>query len=144
MINPTRAMCLRAALAAAISGLLATASLAADPPAKDCNQVQDYKEMVECHTRDAETTNAKVAETYELLMKRLGSSPAAETLRQSQKAWLDYQSSYCAFVALANEGGSIVRLTGARCYAAIAKPRLHELEYQVDCPEGHFGCFRAR
>lgn len=135
---------LRAALAAAVCGLLATAALAADPPTQDCNQVSVYKEMVECHARDAQTTNAKVAEAYELLMKRLGASPAADKLSQSQKAWLDYQSSYCDFMAAANEGGSIVRLIRAQCSAAIAKPRLRELEYQVDCQEGYFGCFRQR
>lgn len=144
MIASKKATSLRAALGAAISALFATASLAADPPAKDCNQVQDYKEMVECHTRDAETTNAKVAQAYELLMKRLGTSPAAEALGRSQKAWLEYQTSYCAFVALANEGGSIVRLTRALCTATIAKARLHELEYQVDCREGFSGCFKSR
>lgn len=144
MINSKRATSLRAALTAAISGLFATTSLAADPPATDCNQVSDYAAMVECHTRDAETTNAKVAQAYELLMKRLGASPAAETLGRSQKAWLEYQTRYCAFVALANEGGSIVRLTRAQCYATIATPRLRELEYQVDCKEGYLGCFRQR
>ena len=41
MINPTRAMSLCAALAATLSGLLETVSLAADPPAKDCNQEPD-------------------------------------------------------------------------------------------------------
>lgn len=135
---------LRAALVAAISGLLATASLAADPPTQDCSQVSDYKEMVGCHMRDAETTNAKVAEVYELLMKRLGASPATEKLSQSQKAWLEYQSSYCAFMASANEGGSIVHLIRAQCYATIAKPRLRELEVQVNCKEGWFGCFPQR
>jgi uncharacterized protein YecT (DUF1311 family) len=144
MDNPKIVSSLRAALGAAISGLFATTALAADPPAADCNKVSDYAAMVECHTRDAETTNAKVGQAYELLMKRLGSSPAAETLARSQKAWLEYQSSYCAFVALANEGGSIVRLTRALCYAAIAKPRLRELEYQVDCREGYSGCFKPR
>lgn len=144
MINSKRATGLRAALAVAISGLLATASLAADPPDKDCNQVSDYKEMVECHRRDAETNIAKVAAAYELLMKRLGSSPAAEKLSQSQRAWLEYQSSYCDFMASANEGGSIVHMIRASCYARIARSRLHELEYQVDCKEGYFGCFWQR
>ncbi|HQS18825.1 lysozyme inhibitor LprI family protein [Reyranella sp.] len=144
MINSKRATSLRVALAAAISGLLATASLAADPPARDCNQVQDYKEMVECHRLDAETNIAKVTAAYELLMKRLGSSPAAEKLSQSQKAWLEYQSSYCDFMASANEGGSIVHLIRAQCYAGIAKSRLHELEYQIDCKQGYFGCFWQR
>ncbi|MGQ3298298.1 lysozyme inhibitor LprI family protein [Reyranella sp.] len=144
MINPTRAMSLCAALAATLSSLVATVSLAADPPAKDCNQEPDYKEMVVCHTRDTETNIAKVAQAYELLMKRLGTSPAAETLGQSQKAWLEYRSSYCDFMALANEGGSIVRLTRVKCYGAIAKARLHELEYQVDCKQGDFGCFWQR
>lgn len=135
---------LRVALAAAISILLMTASQAADPSTQDCSQVSDYATMVDCHTRDAQTTNAKVTQAYELLMKRLGASPAAEKLSQSQKAWLDYQSSYCDFMAAANEGGSIVRLIRAQCSAAIAKPRLRELEYQVDCQEGYFGCFRQR
>lgn len=144
MINSKRTTSLRAALAAAISGLLATASLAADPPDKGCSQVQDYKEMVECHRLDAETTNAKVAEAYEVLMKRLGASSAAEKLGQSQKAWLEYRSSYCAFMASANEGGSIVPAIHASCYARIARSRLHELEYQVDCKEGYLGCFRQR
>ena len=144
MNNAKRATDLCAVLAAAIFGLLATASLAADPPTQDCSQVSDYAKMVECHARDAETTNAKVAQAYELLMKRLGALPAAEKLSQSQKAWLEYQSSYCAFMASANEGGSIAHLIRAQCYAAIAKPRLRELEYQVDCKEGYFGCFPQR
>lgn len=138
------ATCLRFALTAATCALLTTASLAADPPTQDCSQVLDYAAMVDCHTRDAQTTNAKVAQAYELLMKRLGASPAAEKLSQSQKAWLDYQSSYCDFMAAANEGGSIVRLIRAQCSSAIAKPRLRELEHQVDCQEGYFGCFRQR
>lgn len=144
MINSKRPTSLRAALAVAISGLLATPSLAADPPAKDCNQVQDYKEMVECHGRDAEVTNAMVAEAYELLVKRLGASSAAEKLGQSRKAWLEYRSSYCAFMASANEGGSIVPTIHASCYARIARSRLRELEYHVDCKEGYLGCFRQR
>lgn len=104
----------------------------------------DYAAMVDCHTRDAETTNAKVTQAYEFLMKRLGRLPAAETLSRSQKAWLEYRSSYCNYMAAANEGGSIVRLIRAQCYAAISKARLGELEYQVDCREGFFGCFQPR
>ena len=140
--NPKMANRLRFALITTASALVATTSLAADPPAVACHQVPDYAEMIACHIQEAQTTNTKVVQAYELLMKRLGTSPAADRLSQSQKAWLDYQSSYCAFVALANEGGSIVRLTRATCSATIAKSRLRELEYQVNCEEGYFGCFR--
>ena len=133
---------LRFALITAPCTLLATVSLAADPPAKECNQVPEYAEMVGCYIREAQTTNAKVVQAYELLIKRLGTSPTADKLSQSQKAWLDYQSNYCAFMASANEGGSIVRLIRAQCYAEIATSRLRELEYQINCQEGYFGCFR--
>jgi uncharacterized protein YecT (DUF1311 family) len=129
----------------ALTALTSSAALAADPPpgdAKECNKVENYREMVACSQRDSAETNAKVARAYELLMKRLGSSPAADKLSHSQKAWLEYQSTYCSFIASANEGGSIVRLTGAQCYADIAKSRLRELEYQVNCQEGYVGCFR--
>jgi len=98
--------------------------------------------MIVCSQRDSTETNAKVARAYELLMKRPGSSRQADMLSRSQKAWLEYQSTYCSFIVSANEGGSIVRLTGSRCYADIAKSRLRELEYQVNCQEGDVGCFR--
>lgn len=98
--------------------------------------------MIACVGRESEETNAKVKQAYEILMKRLGALPAADKLSQSQKAWLDYQSSYCAFIALANKGGSIVRMTWASCYADTAKSRLRELEFQVNCQEGSLGCFR--
>jgi uncharacterized protein YecT (DUF1311 family) len=77
---------------------------AADPPTQDCSKVPDYAEMVACVGRDAQQANAKVTRAYELLMKRLGMSPAADKLRHSQKAWLEYQSAYCDFVRSANEG----------------------------------------
>lgn len=124
------------------TALVTSRAGAADPPAQDCSKVLDYAEMVACVGRDAREANTQVTQAYELLMKRLGASPAADKLRHSQKAWLEYQSAYCDFVKSANEGGSIVRVTGASCYASTAKSRLKELEYQVNCQEGWSGCFR--
>ena len=43
-------------------------------------------------------------------------------LARSQKAWLEYQSNYYAFMASAKEGGNIVRLIRPQCYANNAKP----------------------
>ena len=126
------------------TAVVASTAGAADPPAQDCSKVPDYAEMVACVGRDAQEANAKVTQAYELLMKRLGTSSAADKLSHSQKAWLEYQSTYCEFVKSANEGGSIVRVTGALCYADTAKSRLKELEYQVDCQEGWSGCFRKQ
>lgn len=130
---------------ATLAALAASTALAANPPSgegRQCNKIESYTEMVACFQRDSAETNAKVAQAYELLMKRLGPSPEADMLSHAQKAWLEYQSTYCSFVASANKGGSIVQFTGAQCYADIAKSRLRELENQVNCQEGYVGCFR--
>lgn len=127
---------------ATIAAITASAAIAADPPGRDCSKVPNYNEMIDCVGRDSKAANAKVTQAYELLMKRLGTTTQAQMLARSQKAWLDYQSTYCAFMTSANEGGSIAGFTGPSCYATIAKARLLELEYQVNCQEGWFGCFR--
>jgi len=132
---------LRLILVATLFSGFATASLANDPSIQDCSKVPDYRAMIACYEQLSVDTNAKVTQAYELMMKRLGSSPAADLLSRSQKAWLDYQSTYCDYVASANEGGSIIRMTVPSCRAEIAESRLRELEGQVNCQEGTFGCF---
>jgi uncharacterized protein YecT (DUF1311 family) len=134
---PNRYLGLLVAGATFAIGLPATA---ADPPAKDCAKVDDYRAMVDCFAADNRSVDAATTRAYEALLAKLGPSPQRDLLRRSQEAWLAYRTAYCSFVSSAVQGGSFQPTTRNICQLDLTRARLKELEHQLTCQEGDLSC----
>jgi uncharacterized protein YecT (DUF1311 family) len=134
---PNRYLRLLTAIAAIA---VAVPANAADPPAKDCSKIDDYRAMVDCFAADSQAADAAVTRAYEALLAKVGPSPRRDLLRSSQEAWLAYRTAYCAFESSAVEGGSFQPTVRNMCFAGISRLRLKELEHQLTCQEGDMSC----
>jgi uncharacterized protein YecT (DUF1311 family) len=130
---------LRLLTAAAVIAF-AVPSNAADPPAKDCAKIDDYRAMVDCFATDSQAADATVTRVYEAVLAKIGPSPRRDLLRSSQEAWLAYRTAYCSFVSSAVEGGSFQPTTRNICQIDLTRARIKELEHQLTCREGDMSC----
>ena len=127
-------------LLVAVATVAAVPANAADPPAKDCSKVEDYRAMVDCFSADIVAADAALTRAYEAMLAKLGPSPQRDLLRSSQEAWRAYRTAYCSFVSSAVQGGSFQPTTRNICLADLARLRLRELEHQLTCRDGDMSC----
>lgn len=80
-------------------------------------QLRETSELMEARDRDLETDQPKGD----------GRSGHAETLMQSQRAWLDYRDAHCRLEGYKARGGSLEPLIVSSCRTGLTNLRAEEL-----------------
>jgi uncharacterized protein YecT (DUF1311 family) len=81
------------------------------------------------------TKDVALNDTYRELMRRLVSADMKEALLKSQRAWLTYRETQCAFASGDWEGGSFRRVAIAMCWKGMTEEREKEFAAILKCEE---------
>jgi uncharacterized protein YecT (DUF1311 family) len=122
--------------------LLAPLMLAALPAAaRDCNTEATQSDLNACAGEDLRKTDAALNETYNRIMARLRPNPpAAQALRDAQRAWIRFRDGECAFATIGVEGGSIRPMLEGQCRQQLTGQRVTQLRRYLSCREGDMDC----
>ncbi|MBJ7263194.1 MAG: DUF1311 domain-containing protein [Burkholderiaceae bacterium] len=85
--------------------------------------------------------DADLNRVYKSLRDALaGMSEQRTALLTSQRAWLAFRDSHCAFVGTASEGGSAQSMVVNQCLEMVTRDRIKQLENIASCEEGDLSC----
>ncbi|MGA8170442.1 MAG: lysozyme inhibitor LprI family protein [Methylocystis sp.] len=76
----------------------------------------------------------------EIAQKLKGQDPAAGLLVKTQKSWLAFRDSECAFSSSSVIGGSIYPMIYSGCLEALTVERTKQLRNYLKCEEGDLSC----
>lgn len=107
--------------------------------AEDCNQIGDYRKMVDCEYNELQNTDIQLNKLYKSQIKKLSTDKKALAYyKQNQRDWLKYARNYCdaKSIAFGDDGlGSFYSTAFNSCFSGLSKQRIKELE-SFDCEEG--------
>lgn len=102
----------------------------------DCANPQTQMAMTQCAQKDWQATDANLNNAYkaaQVAMAEIDASlPEAEkgaavSLRDGQRAWIQYRDAACATEGYLSHGGSIEPMVVAYCLARVTKTRAEEI-----------------
>lgn len=107
--------------------------------ADNCDNAVSQTDMDVCAGQQFDAADKALNETYARLMKVI--SPAGRTsLRNAERAWLEYRDKQCAFNLLARSGASVYPMVMAICLTGLTNQQNNELKTQLNCQEGDLSC----
>jgi uncharacterized protein YecT (DUF1311 family) len=112
-----------------------------------CNPDGDTSEMAACAEDDYQAEDAKLNKVYAKYLKKMqamdvdmGNSEgdtAVGRLKTAQRAWIAFRDAECPLESVDNMGGSIERILGPSCLAALTKERTAQLQSQLKAMEAN-------
>lgn len=120
------------------SGLYAEIVFAQEP---DCKDPQTQTEMTGCAGLDWEAADAELNEVWEQAVITAkdqdgfaaddGRPGYEETLRDAQRAWIQFRDLACQYAGYAARGGSMEPMLVNQCMARVTKTRTEELRLGI-------------
>jgi uncharacterized protein YecT (DUF1311 family) len=142
-----------AAILATMPFLVAHAEDAAPDP---CADKMTQAALNSCYKEQLRAADEALDRAYQTLMQRFDRQIARDVaakddpkhwrdkkdeLSQVQRAWLDYRTKQCRFIAGdPKEGGSMYPMVVSSCAAPLTVQRTRELEFLVKCGEADTDC----
>ena len=124
-------------LVALTATLAAPLLAAAQAPCADMSQ----SGMNQCAQTGYQSADAELNRVYKSLTGPLAALPERrQQLISSQRAWLAFRDSHCAFVGSATQGGSVQPLIVAQCLEGVTRDRVKQLNSFTRCEEGDLSC----
>jgi uncharacterized protein YecT (DUF1311 family) len=112
-----------------------------------CNPDGNTAEMAACAYDDYDAEDAKLNKVYAKYLKKMqnmdadmGNSEgdtAVGRLKTAQRAWIAFRDAECPLESVDNMGGSIERILGPSCMAALTKERTAQLQSQLKAMEAN-------
>jgi uncharacterized protein YecT (DUF1311 family) len=135
----------RAILSATVLFLAAGSAQAQDET--KCNPDGNTAEMAACAYDDYDAEDAKLNKVYAKYLKKMQSmdadmgnsegDTAVGRLKTAQRAWIAFRDAECPLESVDNMGGSIERILGPSCMAALTKERTAQLQSQLKAMEAN-------
>lgn len=112
----------------------------------DCNTVNEYSKMTECHRTQSKQTDKELNSLYQSLLKSAQSTSvstelpnAYQFIKQNQRDWLKYALNYCDASRLSSKKnefmGSFYSTAVNTCFTDLSKTRINQLK-SLKCEEG--------
>ncbi len=97
--------------------------------------------MDNCAGADWQAADSQLNAVYQQIMQRLHAGDAAKRLLvASEKAWVQFRDSECAFATSAAEGGSVRPMLVTMCRTTLTNNRIKQLTAYLHCEEGDLSC----
>ena len=110
---------------------------AAQAPCADMSQ----SGMNQCAQVGYKAADADLNRIYKTLRSALTDMPErSNRLLTSQRAWLAFRDSHCAFVGSATQGGSAQAMITNKCLETLTRDRSKQLQTFMQCEEGDLSC----
>jgi uncharacterized protein YecT (DUF1311 family) len=93
-----------------------------------------------CFDHVRQSADEELNRTYQSAMKKTSNQAVANTLRDSERAWISYRDRECELESYAARGGSAYPMIVAICLTEKIRARIKELGRLLNCEEGDFSC----
>jgi uncharacterized protein YecT (DUF1311 family) len=107
--------------------------------AQNCGDLPTQSEMNQCAAADYANVDRELNRIYGDYRSRL-SEDQQRQLRESQRAWIRFRDSSCAYESSGVKGGSVYPLILNSCLANMTRTRIRQLAELANCQEGDLSC----
>lgn len=118
--------------------VVSTSGAAAASKTVDCRSAQQQIDLDICADRDFRAADAQLNALYRSIQANYNSQ--GRELLTSERAWIAYRDSECAFETDGVRDGSAQPMMRSMCLGGMTRLRIRELEQQRDCADGDLSC----
>ncbi|MGK7877128.1 MAG: lysozyme inhibitor LprI family protein [Xenococcaceae cyanobacterium] len=97
----------------------------------NCLNPQTTTQMNQCSSQEAQATDQKLNQVYQLLIAEV-SGKQKQRLLAAQVAWIDFRDKTCEYEKGQFEGGTLAPSTYSYCLARVTQQRVSDLETYLE------------
>ncbi|MDP3269039.1 MAG: lysozyme inhibitor LprI family protein [Legionella sp.] len=111
--------------------LMLSLSVKSQPDFRDCSKEETTFSMRECISKEYKIADTELNKKYATLVTLLPPI-GQETLKESQRAWIQFRDTDCAWQAFQNYQGSLFYVITDSCFLEMTKKRVTDLQNNIN------------